>query len=204
MSVSRAPMSTVSQTQKNKDNLFLNLSSSLTISVSTTDQVNIKNVPENVTISVSTTDQVNIENVPENVTIELVKEQQYRHVGEPKLLRQAVLHLSYAGFLQLKSSTNSIHSFLNFIGDLVEYAIEAADERQHQASETTTATPPLKTTILSGKEDPWLPEQIFNELKDRDGVVEIVVFLHTPRYRGKQYVVTMKQSVDFNFCIFYV
>ena len=43
-------MSTASQTQKNKDNLFLTLSPSLTISVSTTNQVNLKKVPENLTI----------------------------------------------------------------------------------------------------------------------------------------------------------
>ena len=114
-------MSTASQTQKNKDNLFLTLSPSLTISVSTTNQLNIKNVPE-------------------NVTIELVKEE-YRQVGLHKLLRKAVIHLSYAEFLQLKSSTNSIHSFLNFIGNHVKCPLEAADERQqHQASETSPNT----------------------------------------------------------------
>ena len=111
-------MSTASQTQKNMDNLFLTLSPNLTISVSTTNQVNIKNVPG-------------------NVTIELVKEE-YRQVGLQKLLRKAVIHLSYAEFLQLKSSTDSIHSFLNFIGFHLNCPIEAADERQHQASEIST------------------------------------------------------------------
>ena len=112
-------MSTASQTQKNKDNLFLTLSPSLTISVSTTNQLNIKNVPE-------------------NVTTELVKEE-YRQVGLHKLLRKAVFHLSYVEFLQLKSSTDSFHSFLNFIGNHVKCPLEAADEgQQHQASETST------------------------------------------------------------------
>ena len=111
-------MWTASQTQKNMGNLFFNLSPSLTISVSTNNQVNIKNVPE-------------------NVTDELVKE--YRQVGLHKLLRKAVIHLSYADFLQLKSSADSIHSFLNIIGNHVKCPIEAADERQHyQASETST------------------------------------------------------------------
>ena len=111
-------MSTASQTQKNKDNLLLTLSPSLTITVSTTNQRNIKNVPE-------------------NVTIELVKEE-YRQVALHKLLPKAVILLSYAEFLQLKSSTDSIHSFLNFIGNHVKCPLEAADERQHQASETST------------------------------------------------------------------
>ena len=112
-------MSTASQTQKNKDNLFLTLSPSLTIPKATTNQLNIKNVPE-------------------NVTIELVKEE-YRQVGLHKLLRKAVIHLSYAEFLQLKSSTDSIHFFLIFIGNHVQCPLEAADEtQQHQASETST------------------------------------------------------------------
>ena len=110
-------MSTASQTQKNKDNLFLTLSPKLIISLSTTNQVNIKNVPE-------------------NVTIELVRK--YRYVGLHKLQRKAVIHLSYAEFLQLKSSTNWIHSFLNFIGNRVKCLVEAADERQHHASEFST------------------------------------------------------------------
>ena len=112
-------MSTASQTQKNKDTLFLTLSPSLIISVSTTNRLNNKNVPE-------------------NVTIELVKEE-HRQVGLQKLLRKAVIHLSYAEFLQLKSSTDYIPSFLIFIGSHVKYPLEAADERQqHQVSETST------------------------------------------------------------------
>ena len=107
------------QTQKNKDNLFLTLSPSLTVSVSATNQVNIKNVPE-------------------NVTIELVKEE-YRQVGLQILLRKAVIHLSYAEFLQLKSSNDCIYSFVNFLVNHVIYPLEAVDERQqHQASETST------------------------------------------------------------------
>ena len=112
-------MSTDSQTQKNKGNLFLNLSPSLTISVSTTKQVNSKSVPE-------------------NVKIELVKEEN-RQVGLHKSLRKAVIHLSFAEFRQLNSSTDSTHSFLNFIGNHVRCTYEAANERQqHQASETST------------------------------------------------------------------
>ena len=112
-------MSTASQTRKNKDNFLINLSPSLTISVSTINQLNIKNVSE-------------------NVTIEPVKEE-YRHVGIHKLLRKAVIQLSYAEFLQRKSSTDSIHSFLNIIGNHVKCPLEAADERQQQqASETST------------------------------------------------------------------
>ena len=64
--------------------------------------------------------------------------------------------------------------------------------------------PTPKHTILNGKEDPRLPKQSFNELKDRDDVVEIVVFPYTPRNRKKQYRVTLKQCDDFNTCIFYV
>ena len=112
-------MSTASQTQKNKDNLFLTLSPRLSISVSTTNQVKIKNVPE-------------------SVTIELVKEE-YRQVGLHKLLRKAVIHLFYAELLQIRSSNDSIHSFLNFRGNHVKCPIEAADERhQHPASEIST------------------------------------------------------------------
>ena len=67
--------------------------------------------------------------MPENITIQLVKEE-YRQVGLHKLLRKAVIHVSYAEYL---------HSFLNFIGNHVKCPIEAADERQqHQASETST------------------------------------------------------------------
>ena len=112
-------LSTASQTQKNRENLFETLCPSLSISVSTTNQVNIKNIPE-------------------NVTTELVKED-YRQVGLHKLLRKAVIHLSYAEFLVLKSSTDSIHSFLNFIRNHAKCPLEAADERQqHQASQTST------------------------------------------------------------------
>ena len=87
---------------------------------------------------VPTTKQVNIKNAPENLTTELVKEE-YRQVGLHKLLRKAVIHFSYAEFLQLKSNNDSIHSFLNLIGNHVKCPIEAAEGRQqHQASETCT------------------------------------------------------------------
>ena len=43
-------MSIASQTQRNKDNLILILSASLTISVLTNNQVNIKEVFENITV----------------------------------------------------------------------------------------------------------------------------------------------------------
>ena len=59
--------------------------------------------------------------------------------------------------------------------------------------------PTPKPTILSGQEDPRLPQQIFNEQKDRDDIVEIVVFLYTPRNRKKQLRVTLKQCDDFNY-----
>ena len=45
--------------------------------------------------------------------------------------------------------------------------------------------PTPKPTILSSEEDPRLPKQIFNEVKDRDDIVEIFVFPHTPRNRKK-------------------
>ena len=90
------------------------------------------------TISISTINQFNIKNVPENVTIELVKEE-YRYVGLHKLLRNTVIQLPYGEFLQLKSSTDSIQSFRNFTVNYVKRPVEAGDIRQqHQASETST------------------------------------------------------------------
>ena len=62
--------------------------------------------------------------------------------------------------------------------------------------------PTPKPKILSGKGDPRLPKQIFNQLKNRDDIVEIVVFSYTPRNRKKRYRVTLKQCHDFNICIF--
>ena len=172
----------VFKSQKNKDNLFLILSPSVTISVSTINQVNIRNVPE-------------------NITIELVKEE-YRQVGLHKLLRKTVIHLSYAAFLQLKSSTDSIHFSLNIVGNHVKCPIEAVDKRQqHQDSEPST-TP--KPRIPSGKEDHRLSEQIFNEFKHRDDVVEIAIFPSAPRNRKKQYRITLKQSDNFNICFTYL
>ena len=88
------------------------------------------------TMSISTINQFNIKNVPENVTIELVKGE-YRYVGLHKLLRNTVIQLSYGDFLQLNSSTDSIQSFRNSIGNYVKRPFEAGDIRQqHQASET--------------------------------------------------------------------
>ena len=90
------------------------------------------------TISASTINQFNIKNVPEKVTIELVKEE-YLYVGLHKLMRNTVIHLSYADILQLKSSTDSIQSFRNSIGNYVKRPVGAGDIRQqHQASETST------------------------------------------------------------------
>ena len=131
-------MSTAFQTPKNKDNLLLALSPSLIISVSTTNQVNINNVPE-------------------NVTIELVKEE-YRQVGLHRLLWKAVIYLSFADFLQLRSSTDSIHSFLNLKAKHVECLIEAANERQqHQAYETSTT--PLNLEFCLVKSIPSCPSK---------------------------------------------
>ena len=175
-------MSTASQTQRHQYNLFLTLSSNLTISVLKTNQVNNKEVPE-------------------IITIEFVKEE-YRLVALHKLLRKAVIHLSYAEFFQLRSSTGSIHSSLNFIRNHVEHPIEATDEtQQNKASETSTSRKP---TILSCIEDSRLTEHNFNELKDINNIVEFVVFPHTYSNRKKQYRFTQKQSDDFNICIIHV
>ena len=63
---------------------------------------------------------------------------------------------------------------------------------------------PLQPKILSVKEDPRLLKQIFIELKDRDDIVEIVVFKYTPINRKKQNRVPLKQCDYFNIRIFYV
>ena len=140
-------MSTASKTQKIEDNLFFTLFPSLKISVSTANQVNV-------------------EKVPENVTIEIVKEK-YRQSGlHNLLLKPSLILLTLKRFT--KSSADSIHFFLKLIGIYVKCPIKAADERQqHQASETSTTPEP---TILSGKEDPLLSKQTFNELEDGNDI----------------------------------
>ena len=70
------------------------------------------------------------------ITIELVKEE-YRQVGLHKFSRKAVVFFGYAEFLQPKSSTDSIHSFLNFIGIHVKCPIEAADKDNNIKPSTT-------------------------------------------------------------------
>ena len=89
-------------------------------------------------MSVSVTNQDNIKNVPENVTKELT-EKEKRQVGLTIFLRKSVIHLSYAEFTRLTSSTDSSHSLLKLLGNDVKCPIESADERQqHQASEAST------------------------------------------------------------------
>ena len=93
--------------RRKKEKLFRTLSPSLTLSVPTTNQVKIIDVTENIT-----NELLKVENRP---------------VGLHELLRNAIIHLTYADFLQLKSSTDNIQTFLNFIGNHVKRPIEAAD-----------------------------------------------------------------------------
>ena len=57
--------------------------------------------------------------------------------------------------------------------------------------------PNPKPTILFGEEDARLPKQIFNYLKNRDNLVEIVVFQNTHTNRKNQNRITLKQRDDF-------
>ena len=157
------------------DNFFLTLSLSLTISVSKTNQVKIKNVPENVTFE--------------------VVEEGYRQIGLHKLLRKVVFLSADAEFLQFMSNTDSIDSFLNFMGNHVKYLIEAADVgQQHQSSEISS-TP--ETYISSCLGDPRLPKRTFNEVKDWDVIVDILVFQYRPWNIKQPCRASLKQSIDF-------
>ena len=68
----------------------------------------------NLTISVSTIQNATTSNHLNNCSIDFVKEE-YRKIGDHKLLRKTVSKISPAEYFQLKSSANSIDSFLQFI-----------------------------------------------------------------------------------------
>ena len=62
-------------------------------------------------------------------------------IGFHRLLRNAVIHLSFVEFLQLKLNTESVHPFLKLIRNHLKYPIETTDERQqHQISEISAAS----------------------------------------------------------------
>ena len=124
-----------------------------------------------------------MKNFPENVTIELVKK--ISSIWITETFAKGSYPFFHAEVLGLKSSTDSIHSFLNFIANHVKCLIEAVDEKNNNIKPVGLPAP-SKPTILSSKKDPGLLEQVFNELKDRDGIVEFTVFTYTPGNRKKQ------------------
>ena len=63
--------------------------------------------------------------------------------------------------------------------------------------------PPPKVKYLSGKDDPRLPSQIYNDIKDRNDVKDIVEFPGL-KHGKKQYRVTFKKNSDFNISTFYI
>ena len=57
--------------------------------------------------------------------------------------------------------------------------------------------------ILSGVNDPMLPEQIAKDLKARDDILEVAYFPAYIKLRC-QYRITFEKTNDFNMCMFYV
>ena len=84
------------------------------------------------TTSLSTTNQVIIKNVPETIANQLLKGS-FRQVGLHWILQQAIIYQTDVEFFQDWSSTDSIHSLLSFMTNIVKCPTEAEDEKQqHQ------------------------------------------------------------------------
>ena len=122
----------------------------------------IKNQPNN---------QVNFRDALENIAFKFVRVEN-RQVELHKPLRKAVIQVSHAESVQFKSSTDSIPSLLNFIQNHVRFKQLAKDKKIEHLKLPRTP----KRTILSSKENPCLPKQTINKLRDSDNIVEITVF----------------------------
>ena len=68
----------------------------------------------NLTISASTIQNATTSNHLNNCSTDFVKEE-YTKIGDHKFLRKTVISISAAEYFQLKSSANSIDSYLQFI-----------------------------------------------------------------------------------------
>ena len=104
-----------------KDNLHLTLSTNLTLSVITTAHLD------------SDCSQ-------EDWCIELIKEE-YKKVGEHRLLRKAVISLSPTEYQQFLPSTSSVDSFLKFVStNHVKSTSPEIDERSQHTSSKNSQT----------------------------------------------------------------
>ena len=108
----------------------------MTASIAALTEKNILNptLSSNLNLSITTTAQQTPNGEPE---LRLTKEE-YKHVGVHKLLRRAVIQLSLSEYFQLKSSFNSIDSFITFINDNAQRTNTGDNESQeHQTSQAT-------------------------------------------------------------------
>ena len=97
-------MNAVDAAAKEHNNLQLNLSPNLSLSVTTTSEV--------------TRDA--------DARIKLVKDE-FKQVGSHKLLRKSVIQLTASEHSQLKSSFESIYSFISFVNKNVKQTTTASD-----------------------------------------------------------------------------
>ena len=165
-----------------KDNLRLVLSPNLTIPVSTLQN--------------ATSNHLN------NCSIDFVKAV-YTKIGDHKLLRKTVINISPAEYFQLKSTANSIDSFLQFI-DQKNVKPTSAELDEGAQIQPLELPPPLDPIILSGIDDHLQPKQIAEEFKSREDILEIAFLPPYGRRMKSQYRVTFKKSDEFNITIFYV
>ena len=175
-------LSTAFQMHKDREKFFFTLSPSLTISVSTTNQVNIKNIPEKITTEIVGEEHCHLD---------------YIHYWR----KESTIHLRLRSF--------NLHRVMIPFAFFWTSQWFISDARLEQLFKDNNIKllkiPPLpKPAIQSAKDYPRMPEQIFNELKKSTvEIVDVFVSSYTPRNWKKPYVVTLKQCDDFISCIFW-
>ena len=122
-------------------------------------------------LSVTTTSEVTRD---ADARIKLVKDE-FKQVGSHKLLRKGVVHLTASEHSQLKSSFESIYSFISFVNKNVKQATTASDGT-HIIKSLKLPPKYSRPIKLDGNQVPKLPRQIAEKLAKRNDVLEVVYF----------------------------
>ena len=152
----------------------------------------------NLSLSVTTTSEVTRD---ADARIKLVKDE-FKQVVSHKLLRKGVIQLTASEHSQLKSSFESIYSFISFVNKNVKQTTTVSDG--------THIIKPLKLPPkysrpykLDGNQVPKLPRQIAEEFAKCNDVLEVVYSpLAQTKVRG-EYRIKLKSGDDINIFVFY-
>ena len=152
----------------------------------------------NLSLSVTTTSEATRE---ADARLKLIKDE-FKQAGSHKLLRKGVLQLTASEYSQLKSSLESIDSFIGFVNQIAKQTITGSDGGRN--IKPLKMPPKYSCPIkLDGIQDAKLPKQIAEELTKRNDVLEVVYFPPAETKVKGEYRIKLKSSDEFNIFIFY-